>query len=65
MKTHCIPHFLPAIVVVLSLLLAGKTALATPKAEHHHDAKGLVGATSNTTVTMTSTTRENTPARSK
>jgi hypothetical protein len=44
MKTHCIPQFLPAVVVVLSLLLAGKTALATPKAEHHHDAKGLVGA---------------------
>jgi hypothetical protein len=48
-----------------SSFLAGKTALATPKAEHHHDAKASQVQTSTTTVTMTSTSRENTPARSK
>jgi major membrane immunogen (membrane-anchored lipoprotein) len=39
-----IPRFLPAVVALLALCVAGNTAIAAAaKAQHHHDAKQLVG----------------------
>jgi hypothetical protein len=41
MNMHRVTRLLPLIVLILSL--AGVTALAAAKAQHHHDAKSLVG----------------------
>jgi len=45
MHLYRIPRFLPAIVAVFALSVAGNAALAVAvKVQHHHDAKQLVGA---------------------
>jgi hypothetical protein len=43
MKVDCLTRLLPAIVLVFTLLLGAEAALAAAKAQHHHDAKSLVG----------------------
>jgi len=43
--SHRIPRFLPAIIAVFALSVVGNAAVAVvAKAQHHHDAKGLLGA---------------------